>query len=109
MIRDRIFDGLTFDDILLVPGYAEIHPSEVSLKSKLTRKLECNIPLLSAAMDTVTEADTAICMAQEGGLGVIHKNLSIEEQANQVNRVKRSESGMITNPITIEPDQPTPD
>ena len=106
MIRDRIFDGLTFDDILLVPGYAEIHPSEVSLKSKLTRKLECNIPLLSAAMDTVTEADTAICMAQEGGLGVIHKNLSIEEQANQVNRVKRSESGMITNPITIEPDQP---
>ena len=69
MIRDRIFDGLTFDDILLVPGYAEIHPSEVSLKSKLTRKLECNIPLLSAAMDTVTEADTAICMAQEGGLG----------------------------------------
>ena len=106
MIRDRIFDGLTFDDILLVPGYAEIHPSEVSLKSKLTRKLECNIPLLSAAMDTVTEADTAICMAQEGGLGVIHKNLSIEEQANQVNRVKRSESGMITNPITIEPEQP---
>lgn len=106
MIRDRTFEGLTFDDILLVPGYAEIHPSEVSLKSKLTRKLECNIPLLSAAMDTVTEADTAICMAQEGGLGVIHKNLSIEEQANQVNRVKRSESGMITNPITIEPDQP---
>jgi len=106
MIRDRIFDGLTFDDYLLVPGYAEIHPSEVSLKSKPTRKLECNIPLLSAAMDTVTEADTAICMAQEDGLGVINKNLSIEEQANQVNRVKRSESGMITNPITIEPDQP---
>ena len=106
MIRDRIIDGLTFDDILLVPGYAEIHPSEVSLRSRLTRKLECNIPLLSAAMDTVTEADTAICMAQEGGLGVIHKNLSIEEQASQVNRVKRSESGMITNPITIEPDQP---
>ena len=106
MIRDRIIDGLTFDDILLVPGYAEIQPSEVSLRSRLTRRLECNIPILSAAMDTVTEADTAICMAQEGGLGVIHKNLSIEEQASQVNRVKRSESGMITNPITIEPDQP---
>ncbi len=81
MIRDRIIDGLTFDDILLVPGYAEIQPSEVSLRSRLTRRLECNIPILSAAMDTVTEADTAICMAQEGGLGVIHKNLSIEEQA----------------------------
>ncbi len=106
MIRDRIIDGLTFDDILLVPGYAEIQPSEVSLRSRLTRRLECNIPILSAAMDTVTEADTAICMAQEGGLGVIHKNLSIEEQASQVNLVKRSESGMITNPITIEPDQP---
>ena len=106
MIRERIIDGLTFDDILLVPGYAEIQPSEVSLRSRLTRRLECNIPILSAAMDTVTEADTAIYMAQEGGLGVIHKNLSIEEQASQVNRVKRSESGMITNPITIEPDQP---
>lgn len=106
MIHDRITEGLTFDDILLVPGYAEIHPSEVSLRSKLTRSLECNIPFLSAAMDTVTEAETAICMAQEGGLGVIHKNLTIEEQASQVNRVKRSESGMITNPITIEPHQP---
>ena len=106
MIQDRIEDGLTFDDILLVPGFSETQPAEVSLKSRLTRRLECNIPLISAAMDTVTESATAICMAQEGGLGVIHKNLPITEQANQVNLVKRSESGMITDPITIEPDRP---
>ena len=78
MIPDRLTEGLTFDDILLVPGYPEIHPSEVSLRSNLTRRLDCNIPFLSAAMDTVTAAETAICMAQEGGLGVIHKNLTIE-------------------------------
>ncbi len=106
MTQQQIEDSLTYDDVLLVPGYSEVLPAEVSVGSRLTRELECNIPLLSAAMDTVTESATAICMAQEGGLGVIHKNMTISEQADQVSQVKRSESGMITDPITIEPDRP---
>jgi IMP dehydrogenase len=104
MLTERLEQGLTFDDVLLVPARSEVHPQEVDLKTRLTRRITLNIPLISAAMDTVTEFRTAICMAQEGGIGIIHKNLSIEEQVTQVDLVKRSESGMITNPITIEPD-----
>lgn len=98
-------EALTFDDVLLVPGYSEVLPGDVDVSTRLTRTIELRAPLLSAAMDTVTEAATAICMARNGGLGVIHKNLSPEEQAREVRRVKKSESGMITEPITITPDQ----
>jgi IMP dehydrogenase len=95
--------ALTFDDVLLLPGYSEVLPSEVKLVTQLTRKLSLNIPLLSAAMDTVTESKTAIVLAQEGGLGVIHKNLSPKDQAFEVEKVKKSEWGMILDPITIAP------
>ena len=93
--------GLTFDDVLLVPDYSEILPSEVQLVSKFSRNLQIKVPIVSAAMDTVTESKMAIGMAQEGGIGVIHKNLSIKEQSDKVRRVKRSESGMILDPITL--------
>ena len=96
-------EALTFDDVLLLPGYSEILPSQVSLETRLTRKIKLRVPLLSAAMDTVTESKTAITMAQEGGLGVIHKNLSVKDQAFEVEKVKKSEWGMIVDPITIEP------
>lgn len=96
--------ALTFDDILLVPAKSSVLPSQVSLQSKLTRNIDVNIPLLSAGMDTVTEARMAISLAREGGIGIIHKNLSIEEQARQVDIVKRSEHGVITNPFSLEPD-----
>ena len=97
--------ALTFDDVLLAPGLSEVHPNDVDLGTRLTRGIGLNIPLVSAAMDTVTEAELAIALAQEGGIGVIHKNLSIEAQATEVDRVKRSEAGMIVNPITIRPEQ----
>jgi len=97
--------GLTFDDVLLIPAKSKIHPREVKLGTRLTRKIKINIPVISAAMDTVTESELAIALAREGGVGVIHKNFSIAEQAEQVDRVKRSESGMITNPVTFSPDQ----
>ena len=106
MLKDRIEESYTFDDVLLLPGHSKVLPSEVSVKSRITQTLDCNIPFLSAAMDTVTEHKTAICMAQEGGIGIIHKNMSAEEQAKQVNLVKRSESGMISDPITVEPEEP---
>ncbi|MDH4120274.1 MAG: IMP dehydrogenase [Deltaproteobacteria bacterium] len=96
--------GLTFDDLLLVPQASSVHPKDVDLSTQFTRNIRLNIPLASAAMDTVTEYRTAICMAQEGGIGIIHKNLTIEEQARQVDLVKRSESGMISDPVTISPD-----
>src|SRR4051812_6940118 len=96
--------GLTFDDVLLQPGESDIVPSRVNTNTRLTRNIELSIPLLSAAMDTVTEARMAIAMAREGGIGVLHRNLSPEDQATQVDLVKRSESGMITNPITCSPD-----
>src|ERR1700743_712866 len=96
-------EALTFDDILLVPGYSEVLPNEVSLKTRLTRGIELNIPLVSAAMDTVTEARLAITMAQEGGIGIVHKNMSIEAQAREVTRVKKYESGVIVDPITVLP------
>jgi IMP dehydrogenase len=99
-------EGLSFDDVLLVPDYSAILPDEVSVKTRLTRELELNIPIVSAAMDTVTEALTAISMARAGGMGFIHRNLSIEEQVIEVDRVKKSESGMIVDPVTIHPDVP---
>ncbi|MBF0589459.1 MAG: IMP dehydrogenase [Magnetococcales bacterium] len=98
-----IKQALTFDDVLLVPERSEILPRDVNLTTRLTRKISLNLPLVSAAMDTVTESETAIAMAQEGGIGIIHKNLSVEEQARQVRSVKRYESGMVINPVTIEP------
>lgn len=97
-------EALTFDDVLLIPGYSEVLPKDVSLKTRLTRGIELNIPLLSAAMDTVTEARLAIAMAQEGGIGIIHKNMTIEQQAAEVRKVKRYESGVVKDPITIEAD-----
>ncbi len=99
-------EALTFDDVLLLPGYSEVLPSQVSTRSRLTPKIELHIPMLSAAMDTVTESKAAIVMAQEGGLGIIHKNLTIKEQAFEVEKVKKSEWGMILDPITIDPDAP---
>ncbi|SDU60382.1 IMP dehydrogenase [Desulfobacula phenolica] len=99
-------EGLSFDDVLLLPDYSAILPDEVQTRTRLTKALELNIPIVSAAMDTVTEALTAISMARAGGLGFIHRNLSIEEQAIEVDRVKKSESGMIVDPITIHPDVP---
>ncbi|MBK9241417.1 MAG: IMP dehydrogenase [Acidobacteria bacterium] len=96
-------EALTFDDILLVPRHSQVLPSKVDVASRLTRRIKLNVPILSAAMDTVTESRLAIAMAQHGGIGIIHKNLSPEEQASEVDRVKRSESGMIVNPITLSP------
>src|ERR687883_63169 len=96
--------ALTFDDVLLIPQHSTVLPRQVDVGTRLTRRIRLNVPLVSAAMDTVTESRLAIAMAQHGGLGVIHKNLSIEEQASEVDRVKRSESGMIVNPITLSPD-----
>ncbi|MEN8222335.1 MAG: IMP dehydrogenase [Acidobacteriota bacterium] len=98
------YEGLTFDDVLLVPGYSEVIPNEVDVSSKLTRNLSLNIPLISAAMDTVSEAGMAIAMAQLGGISIIHKNMSVELQASLVKKVKRSESGMIVDPITLKPE-----
>jgi IMP dehydrogenase len=95
--------ALTFDDVLLVPRHSTVVPAQVDVSTRLTRNIQLNVPLLSAAMDTVTESEMAIAMAQHGGIGVIHKNLSIEDQASEVDRVKRSESGMIVNPITLGP------
>ena len=97
-------DGLTFDDVLLIPDYSDILPREVELKTQLTRDIELQIPLLSAAMDTVTESRLAIALAQEGGIGIIHKNMTPQEQAAQVRRVKKFESGVIRDPITVSPD-----
>ncbi len=98
--------ALTFDDVLLVPRHSTVHPREVSTRSLFTRTIPLNIPLVAAAMDTVTEAEMAIAMARAGGIGVIHKNMTIDRQAAEVDRVKRSESGMIMNPITLGPDRP---
>ncbi|MCO6496044.1 MAG: IMP dehydrogenase [Chitinophagaceae bacterium] len=97
-------EALTFDDVLLVPGYSEVLPRDVNISTKLTRNITLNIPFLSAAMDTVTESQLAIALAREGGIGILHKNMSIEEQAGQVRKVKRSESGMIMDPITLSLD-----
>ncbi len=104
-MNDRIaYLGITFDDVLLEPGFAELLPRDVEVRTRLTARIPLNIPLLSAPMDTVTEAELAIALAQEGGLGIIHKNMSIEEQTLEVDKVKRSENGIIVDPITLPPD-----
>ncbi|MBU1820419.1 MAG: IMP dehydrogenase, partial [Bacteroidetes bacterium] len=96
-----LYEALTYDDVLLLPAYSEVLPRDANTTTQLTRNIKLNIPLISAAMDTVTEFDLAIAMAQEGGIGMIHKNMSLEAQAEQVRKVKRSESGMILDPITL--------
>jgi IMP dehydrogenase len=101
----EIEERLTFDDVLLIPAFSEILPKEVDVSTQLTRTIRLNIPLVSAAMDTVTESRTAICMAQEGGIGIIHRNMPVSDQAIEVDKVKKSESGMILNPITMDPEQ----
>src|SRR5678815_5601660 len=98
-----IVTALTFDDVLLVPQHSTIVPTQVDVSTRLTRNIRLNVPLVSAAMDTVTESELAIAMAQQGGIGIIHKNLSVQDQAAEVDRVKRAESGMIVNPITLAP------
>jgi IMP dehydrogenase len=105
MLDPTLSEGLTFDDVLLLPAHSTVLPKDVDLSTRLTRNIPLNIPLVSAAMDTVTEARAAICMAREGGLGFIHKNLTIQEQALEVDKVKKSESGMIVDPITMRPTQ----
>src|SRR5262250_2916072 len=106
MIPETIPEGLTFDDVLLLPSRTELVPAETDTRTWLTRKIGLNIPIVSAAMDTVTESHLAIALAQQGGIGIVHRNMSIERQAEEVDRVKRSESGMIVDPITISPDLP---
>jgi len=109
-MQDRIaYRGLTFDDVLLEPGYSEVVPAEVDVSSNLTRNIPLNLPIVSSPMDTVTESDMAVAMAQLGGIGIIHKNMSIEQQAMQVDRVKRSEHGVIVDPVTLPPETPAGD
>ncbi len=103
MSKDKIEDTLTFDDVLLLPSYSEVHPSDVEVSTNLTSRIRLNVPIISAAMDTVTEAKTAIAMAEEGGIGIIHRNLDIASQAAEVEMVKKYESGMIVNPLTVRP------
>ena len=105
MIPDQIIEGLTFDDVLLVPARSNVLPNTVDTKTRFSRNIPLNIPISSSAMDTVTESHLAIALAQQGGIGIIHRNMSIERQAEEVDRVKRSESGMIVDPITMAPDQ----
>jgi IMP dehydrogenase len=104
MVVGPIREGLTFDDVLLLPAKSDVLPKDVDVRTQLTKKITLNIPLVSAAMDTVTEAKLAIALAQEGGLAFIHKALAVEAQAEEVDKVKKSESGMIIDPITIAPD-----
>jgi IMP dehydrogenase len=106
MIPDVLSEGLTFDDVLLEPARSEVIPAETDTRTCLTRRIGLNIPIVSAAMDTVTESHLAIALAQQGGIGIVHRNMTIDRQAEEVDRVKRSESGMIVDPITIEPEQP---
>src|SRR3954469_453761 len=106
MITDDLQEGLTFDDLLLVPARSDVLPTETDTSTQFTRGIRLRIPLCSAAMDTVTESRLAIAIAQQGGIGVIHKNFPVERQAEEVDRVKRSESGMIVDPVTIRPDRP---
>jgi IMP dehydrogenase len=105
MLDDKLRECLTFDDVLLLPAYSEVLPADVDVKTRLTRKLTMNIPLLSAAMDSVTEARAAIAIAREGGIGIVHKNLPLTDQAREVEKVKRAESGMILGPVTVRPSQ----
>src|SRR5208283_2335143 len=105
MLTKNLPEALTFDDVLLVPAYSDVVPVQVSTQTQLTREITLNTPLISAAMDTVTESRMAIAMAQQGGIGIVHRNLSIADQAGEIDKVKRSESGMIVDPVTIGPDQ----
>src|SRR5438046_4662530 len=109
MITEHISEGLTFDDVLLIPARSDVLPAETDTSTQFTRGIRLRIPLCSAAMDTVTESRLAIAIAQQGGIGVIHKNFPIERQAEEVDKVKRSESGMIVDPVTIRPDRPVRD
>ncbi len=105
MIDRLAYQGITFDDVLLEPGFSEVVPAEVDVRTQLTRSISLNIPIVSSPMDTVTESDLAIALAQEGGIGIIHKNLSVQLQTREVDKVKRSENGIITDPVTLPPDQ----
>jgi len=105
MFEEKLRECLTFDDVMLVPAYSEVVPADVDVRTRFTRSIELNVPIVSAAMDSVTEARAAIAMAREGGMGVVHKNLPIQQQAEEVDRVKRAESGIILNPITVRPSQ----
>jgi len=109
MLTTTLLEALTFDDVLLIPALSDVVPTQVSTQTRLSRHLTLNTPLISAAMDTVTESRMAIAMAQQGGIGIVHRNLSIEQQAGEIDKVKRSESGMIVDPVTIEPDRPIGD
>src|ERR1044071_5323221 len=109
MIQDVLTEGLTFDDVLLEPARSEVLPAQTDTRTCLTRQIGLNIPIVSSAMDTVTESHLAIALSQQGGIGIIHRNMTIERQAEEVDRVKRSESGMIVDPITIGPDAPLSD
>src|SRR5499427_1364434 len=105
MIPETISEGLTFDDVLLVPSRSDVVPSETDTRTWITRKIGLNIPIVSSAMDTVTESHLAIALAQQGGIGIVHRNMPIDRQAEEVDRVKRSESGMIVDPVTVDPEQ----
>src|SRR6202171_3732394 len=105
-MQDRIaYQGITFDDVLLEPAYSEVVPRDVDISTQLTRTIRLNLPVLSSPMDTVTESDLAIALAQEGGIGIIHKNMPVVEQTREVDKVKRSENGIITDPLTLGPDE----
>ena len=107
MINEEKFvkEALTFDDVLLIPGKSDVEPKDVNISTHLTKKIKLNTPLMTAAMDTVTESEMAIAIAREGGIGIIHKNMSIEAQADMVDRVKRSENGVIANPFYLSPEK----
>src|ERR1700693_2839960 len=109
MIPFPVPEALTFDDVLLLPARSDVIPTQTNTQTQLTRNIRLNIPIISAAMDTVTESHLAIAIAQQGGIGVIHKNLSIDEQRDEADKVKRSESGMIVDPVTMTPDHPISD
>src|SRR5437588_9074510 len=105
-MQERIaYQGITFDDVLLEPGFSDVVPRDVDVRTQLTRTISLNLPIVSSPMDTVTESDLAIALAQEGGMGIMHKNLSIADQTREVDKVKRSENGIITDPITLPPDE----
>src|SRR5437899_5502127 len=105
-MQERIaYQGITFDDVLLEPAYSDVIPREVDVRTQLTRNIRLNIPIVSSPMDTVTESELAIALAQEGGIGIIHKNMTIQEQTREVDKVKRSENGIITDPVTLPPDE----
>src|ERR1700676_4696725 len=105
-MQDRIaYQGITFDDVLLEPAHSDVVPADVDVRTQLTRNIRLNIPIISSPMDTVTESDLAIALAQEGGIGIIHRNMPIAKQTREVDKVKRSENGIITDPITLPPDE----